>query len=96
MIRSVIPLLVPLGSCPDLALRLSHDGGTQLYKVSQLSGETAENLQSGIGQHSSSAVKESCNGLYQLRGTPRVSHCHRALPQGCIGRDRQEPAEHGN
>lgn len=92
----MIPLLVPLGPCPGLAPRLSHDEGTQLYKVSQFSGETAKKLQSGRGQHSSPEVGDSWNGLYQLRGTPRVSHCPQVLPQGCTGRDCQEPAEHGN
>lgn len=57
-VRSVIPLHVPIHSYPDFAPRLSHYGGTELHRVSQ---------QSGIGQHRSPKVSESCNGIFQLR-----------------------------
>lgn len=57
-VRSVIPLHVPIRSHPDLAPRLSHDGGTELHRVSQ---------QPGIGQHRSPKVSKSCNDIFQLR-----------------------------
>lgn len=91
----MIPLLVPPGSCPVLARRLSHEEAAQLYKVSQLKpcslaqGSTVHlrsvkvvTVLTSLGEHPGlPSVPELCLGAVQaeIARSPRSMGTKRLL-----------------